>query len=88
MKAIRSSKRSLSWFVSRLRLSSLTLNEPLYVLHTEHEQGRISTSKNKIKGLLHAYNKHSNKMNKSQKALHKFKLEFYKRGKKLSLKVL
>jgi len=27
-------------------------------------------------------------MNKNQKALHKFKLELYKRGKKLSLKVL
>lgn len=67
---------------------ALRLNEPLYILHTEHEQGRISTSKNKIKGLLQAYDKHSSKMNENQKSLHKFKLELYKRDKKLTFSVL
>lgn len=66
---------------------ALRLKDPLYVLHTEHEQGRISTSKNKIKGLLHAYNKHSSKMNKGQKSLHKFKLALYRKNKKMKLEV-
>lgn len=60
---------------------SLRLGRPTFILHTEHESGRISD--NKIQGMRTILEKHRHKMNKSQINFREFKIEFYK-NKKLS----
>lgn len=68
--------------------SALRIKEPLYILHTEHEQQRISTSSNKLKGLKDAYSKHSRLMSKSQKKFHEFKISLYYNNRKVNRAVI
>lgn len=60
----------------------------LYLLHTEHEEGRISTSARKIDGLKRAFEKHKSLMSKAQKDYHCFKIALYENNKKANLNVL
>ena len=50
------------------------LKEAKYILHTEHEEGRISSSANKLKGLSDFHKKHEYLMSLSQIKYSRFKL--------------
>lgn len=58
--------------------NALRIKEPLYVLHTEHDQSRISTSKKKLNGLINYNNKYILLKNKSQLKYSNLKLKKYK----------
>lgn len=60
------------------------IQEPLLVMHTEHETPRITSSKNKVKGHFDFYKKHKLIMNKAQRKSKIFELIKYK-NKKISL---
>jgi glycosyltransferase involved in cell wall biosynthesis len=64
------------------------INDSLYILHTEHEEGRISTSSRKIKGMITAFNKHSDKMSKTQMKYHQLKISFFANNQKVGLYLL
>ncbi|MEM5507993.1 glycosyltransferase [Pseudoalteromonas sp. AS71] len=53
---------------------ALRLKKAKYILHTEHEEGRISSSTNKLKGLSDFHKKHENLMSLSQIKYSRFKL--------------
>ncbi|MEY0586532.1 glycosyltransferase [Providencia huaxiensis] len=53
---------------------ALRVKESTYLLHTEHDNPRISSSKNKINGLINYTNKHKHHMNSGQLAYSKFKI--------------
>lgn len=57
---------------------ALRLSNPTFILHTEHESGRISD--NKTKGMQMILDKHRTKMNKSQVLFREFKIDYYKNG--------
>ncbi|GAK22974.1 probable glycosyl transferase [Vibrio sp. JCM 19052] len=56
---------------------ALRLKESTYLLHTEHDAPRISTSNKKIDGLKLFYEKHSADMTDSQRKYAKFKLNLW-----------
>lgn len=64
---------------------ALRLRKPTFVLHTEHESGRISD--NKIQGMKGILNKHKDKMTKSQVNFRLFKIFSYENKKNLLLKL-
>jgi len=43
------------------------VKEPMYIMHTEHDLPRITTSSKRRKGYLMVYNKHKNSMSKKQR---------------------
>lgn len=67
---------------------ALRVKESLYVLHTEHEEGRISTSENKVNGLINAFTKHSESMSDSQRRYHEYKIFLYKNNRKINFSTL
>ncbi|HBL5393620.1 TPA: glycosyltransferase, partial [Enterobacter hormaechei] len=54
---------------------ALRLSDATFILHTEHESGRISD--NKINGMIGILEKHKDKMNKSQVNFRSFKIIYY-----------
>ncbi|NRB25029.1 glycosyltransferase [Shewanella sp.] len=56
---------------------ALRLKEKKYILHTEHEEGRVSTSSKKLTGLESFQKKHFSDMTDSQKKYSQFKLLFW-----------
>lgn len=65
--------------------SARIIQEPLYVIHTEHESPRISGSRGKVGGHWRFYQKHKSKMSKDQIRSKLFELYLYK-GRRLPLK--
>ncbi|WP_318439207.1 glycosyltransferase [Photobacterium leiognathi] len=61
--------------------SALRLKESTYLLHTEHDAPRISTSNKKIEGLRLFYKKHSSDMTNSQRKYARFKLNLWANNK-------
>lgn len=55
---------------------ALRLSKPTFILHTEHEAGRISD--NKTKGMEMMLDKHRAKMSVSQARFRQFKIDYYK----------
>lgn len=72
--------RLLKMYGTALRLPQVT-----YVLHTEHDAPRISTSKKKLDGMLLISNKYSNDRSKSQNDFSKLKVEYYRNNKAIRL---
>ncbi|OOE91663.1 hypothetical protein BZG76_09725 [Salinivibrio sp. AR647] len=54
---------------------ALRLGQEKYILHTEHEENRISVSENKLKGLSDFHKKHSCNMSNSQIKYSRFKYQ-------------
>ncbi|WP_121628877.1 glycosyltransferase [Poseidonibacter antarcticus] len=64
------------------------IQKPLYIVHTEHDKPRITTSSKKIKGHFDFYKKHKSIMNKEQRKAKLFELLRYKNKKISILKAL
>lgn len=64
------------------------LPEVSYILHTEHDAPRISTSKNKLNGLKCFYDKYKLDMTSSQKKYFNFVYKYWEAGRKFNLKLL
>jgi glycosyltransferase involved in cell wall biosynthesis len=75
--------RLIEYFGPALRIKDI-----LYIVHTEHEQQRISTSSNKLKGLKDVYFKHSRLMSESQKSFHEFRISLYSNNRKVNWAVI
>lgn len=56
---------------------ALRLSQEKYILHTEHEENRISVSENKLRGLNDFHNKYSHSMSKSQIKYSRFKYKMW-----------
>lgn len=67
--------------------TALRLPISTYNLYTDHDKPRITTSKNKIDGMIVFYEKHKHLMNKFQSNLYKFKINYWSKNKRLSLKI-
>lgn len=65
--------------------TALRLKDVTYILHTEHDMPRISTSNKKISGMEGIYEKHKSKMSLSQRLFRKAQIKSYKNGTKLPL---
>ncbi|MGO3643646.1 MAG: glycosyltransferase [Pseudoalteromonas sp.] len=63
----------------------LRLPEVTYVLHTEHDAPRISTSKKKLDGMLKISSQYSYDRNLSQNKFSKLKIEYYKNNKAIKI---
>ena len=72
--------RLIEKFGNALRLKDVT-----YILHTEHDMPRISTSDKKISGMVDIYEKHKSKMNLSQRFFRLAQIKSYKGGTKIPL---
>ena len=64
---------------------ALRLKKDLYILHTEHDFPRISTGKNKIKGLDDYFEKHQKLMTQSQIKYKLNKLKYWRGNRKNKL---
>lgn len=63
------------WLRLNLRYGEAAyVQQPLFIMHTEHEKPRITTSKKKFKGHWHFYQKHKNHFNSRQRAYQLFEL--------------
>ncbi|MEV3826266.1 glycosyltransferase [Aeromonas caviae] len=67
---------------------ALRLGKSSYLLHVEHEEDRISTSKNKLKGLIAYNSKHLSKMSPSQVSYAKFKIKLWENNRRVSINAL
>ncbi|HIE4249730.1 TPA: glycosyltransferase [Proteus mirabilis] len=67
--------------------NALRLPQVTYLIHTEHENNRISTSAKKITGLITYYKKHEPHMSSGQKSYMNFKIHYWK-NKKITFKSL
>ena len=65
---------------------ALRLKGMKYILHTEHEENRISVSSNKLSGLRCFYQKHSVDMSYSQDKYARFKFKIWSKNKSLNFK--
>lgn len=65
--------------------TGIRLPEVTYVLHTEHDAPRISTSKKKLDGLCQISKKYSFDRSESQNKFSKLKIEYYKNNKVIKL---
>ncbi|WP_299007642.1 glycosyltransferase [uncultured Shewanella sp.] len=61
------------------------LSENTYNLFIDHDSPRITTSNNKLKGLINYFEKHSSKMTVSQRRFHLLRYEYWKNNKKFKL---
>lgn len=68
--------------------SALRLRRSGYILHTEHEEARISTSAKKVKGLSDYRDKHKSKMDKHQLSYANFKVNIWANDNKLSFSAI
>jgi len=68
--------------------SALRLKDATYILHTEHDAPRISTSDNKINGLRYFHSKYTFDMSKSQICYSNFKLSLWENNNKLKFSLL
>lgn len=67
---------------------ALRLRKSGYILHTEHEEARISTSTKKVKGLSDYRDKHKSKMDKHQISYANFKVNLWANDHKLNFEVI
>lgn len=67
---------------------ALRLNNVSYILHTEHEEDRISTSARKVEGMKAVLEKHKLMMSPAQIKYRKFKISIYKNNQKLKFNSL
>lgn len=65
--------------------NALRLPQITYLIHTEHNNNRISTSNKKITGLISYFNKYKIYMSSGQKSYMNFKISYWK-NKKITLK--
>lgn len=66
---------------------ALRLSVSTYNLYIDHDKPRITTSNNKIGGMIAFYEKHKHLMNKFQSNLYKFKINYWTCNRQLSLKI-
>lgn len=67
---------------------ALRLKKSTYILHTEHDFVRISTSEGKLKGLELNFLFFKNKMNSSQQKYGQLRLEYWKKNKHYSYSMI
>ncbi len=65
---------------------ALRVNKLTYILHTEHDTARITTSNNKLNGMKRYSNKYRSKRTDSQNRLSDFVISLWENNNKLNLK--
>ncbi|MFS1903896.1 glycosyltransferase [Vibrio lentus] len=68
--------------------SALRLKQSTYLLHTEHDKPRISSSTNKLKGLKMYYEKHKHLMTPSQRKYNELKFLLWEGASFISMKCI